>query len=212
MGGRIPTPVKVMEVAVPISALRRTPGGQYGSWGNLGRWIRDHHYSKRTVIQVVGVERIGAQLAPERPRVSLPGVRPSEVLEVGPAATERAVRRVAGQRARRWYGMVTLDLDGLTPRQAVARVRERGYLGALEVRRSASGRGSHVRFEGSHHGWWPEQVLELRRQLGDDPARVVLDARRLARRPGDRSSVRGILFDRKGDRRAGRWREVEAVR
>ena len=55
------------------------------------------------------------------------------------------------------------------------------------------------------------EAFDLRRALGDDPSRLNLDAQRYLQ-TGDPLWVRGVLFDRKGERQAQPWRTLELPR
>ena len=52
------------------------------------------------------------------------------------------------------------------------------------------------------------EAFDLRAALGDDPSRLNLDAQRFLQ-TGNPAWVRGVLFDRKGERQAQPWRNLE---
>ena len=52
------------------------------------------------------------------------------------------------------------------------------------------------------------EAFDLRLALGDDPSRLNLDAQRFIQ-SGNETWVRGVLFDRKGERQAQPWRTLE---
>lgn len=98
------------------------------------------------------------------------------------------------------YDIITLDYDDVNQSRffrrldLFARVFER-----VEYRRSASGRGFHVRLtDRRRHSF--KGILDIRRVLGDDPARVILDR---ARHPA--GILDSVLFTQKGDKVAGPW-------
>lgn len=103
------------------------------------------------------------------------------------------------------YDLITLDYDDVGEARFMRRVALFARVfQRVEYRRSASGRGYHVRiFDGRRHSF--EAVLAMRRVLGDDPARVILD--RVRHKAGVLDSV---LFTEKAGRVAGPWVEYKS--
>lgn len=96
-----------------------------------------------------------------------------------------------------------LDMDGHVLAGLVNRLADEYGAENVKVRRSAHGR-YHVRVDKELP---PEQALELRRRLGDDPRRVRFDEFKL--RHGLQP---GFLYDQKYGKKAGKWQPVEVVR
>jgi hypothetical protein len=103
------------------------------------------------------------------------------------------------------YDLITLDYDDV----GAARLMRRLALFAMfarrvEWRRSASGRGYHVRvYDRRRHCF--DELLRMRLFMGDDPARVILD--RVRHKAGVLDSV---LFTEKAGRVAGPWVEYKS--
>lgn len=185
---------EILEVSPPRDLL--------SDLGEVGRWIRDRFYGGVGFVLVSGIEEVVAE-APTEPRLSLPRALP-ELRKDPETAAIRELNAIPA-RARPFYGYIKLDLDGVAPNaRAIRRWAKRVGLGrAYEWRPSASGQGTHVRFR-IREGVRPKAAFALRVALGDDPVRAAIDESRYAYH--GRAAIGGVLFDQKGENRAGTWR------
>lgn len=101
--------------------------------------------------------------------------------------------------------MMTLDLDTKSRRLALnkARLLKSLYSKPTYIRRSASGKGFHVKVHEIAKYSLKLRLL-LRYWLGDDKRRVLYDVYR-----GERGICTDVLFTVKGDRYASEWVEVQ---
>ena len=103
--------------------------------------------------------------------------------------------------------MLTLDIDNASQRVAHNKARLLAILFRKEVyvRRSASGKGYHIKLHGlPARNYAFIELLLLRYWLGDDPRRVRMDLVR-----SQKGICTQVLFSCKGDRYAGPWEVVE---
>lgn len=198
----------VLEVDVPDEVVERYEDDP----GALAKWIRDYRHKRRGYVRlagspdeaiVFGVDRDSE--GPSQPRVSLPAG--ADRVPKGSKPTEDqvndSIRLASVVRGR--VDTIRLDWDDTTLASARARAAKLGLgkLGAVRLRRSASGHGTHAEVRLTT----PVRAvvgLHLRQAWMDDPKRLWLDALRAKERDGA-SAIEGVLFDRKGSKKAGPW-------
>lgn len=199
----------VQEVGVPES-VGDDPG-------EIGRYIRDEYYDgdRETFVKVVGVERRDHFDAPEEPRESLPA-KGSEEISAGRFKTLLDDYASGADSGREFIGRESVSLDWDNMKADAASVRKKLHAvnappGDYFWRASASGRGVHVRLPPYPEATPVYKVFDDRQQYRDDLKRTFLDLKRyLSRR--DPHDAGGILFDMKGNDRAGPWHRLRLRR